>query len=147
MRTGSISRFLPDDSTMLRIILILFALTASSIRISASDSLRHVLFPDGRIIGQPLSRLHTDIRMVRVESAQEGYGIFRQLCITEHTGTIQHQGHTYEYCYLPECYGGYLIFTCKVRPGRHEVGIIYIRSPILNILGIKEIHFVETIKL
>lgn len=64
-----------------------------------------------------------------------------------YNGTFRHEGYIYDYCYLPEYYGGYLLYTHKVRPEHHEVGIIYVRSPVLNKLCIKEIHFIETIKI
>ncbi|HJG76841.1 hypothetical protein [Phocaeicola barnesiae] len=57
------------------------ALSAGDIRSFASekgdsDSILAVLFPDGKAIGQPYTRNRTDIRMVRVFSEDEAYGIY-----------------------------------------------------------------------
>ena len=60
---------------------LLVALSAGDIRSFASekgdsDSILAVLFPDGKAIGQPYTRNRTDIRMVRVFSEDEAYGIY-----------------------------------------------------------------------
>lgn len=80
MRTKSINN--PVFYAVLRMfILMSLALSAGDIRSFASekwdsDSILAVLFPDGKAIGQPYTRNRTDIRMVRVFSEDEAYGIY-----------------------------------------------------------------------
>ena len=88
MRTRSINN--PVCYAVLRMfILMLLVLSAGDIRSFASeqgdsDSILAVLFPNGKAIGQPYTRNCTDIRMVRVFSEDEAYGIFRRLCGKEY---------------------------------------------------------------
>lgn len=44
-------------------------------------------------------------------------------------------------------YTGYLLYSFHVKPGTYEVGVIYVRSPELRKLGIKELHLVKAIKM
>ena len=84
------------------------------------------LFPDGKPVGQPYSSRHRDIRMVRVSSMQEADSFY----------TAMRSRH-------PECCADY---THEVPGGTYEVGIIYIRDSAVIAGGIREIHFVETVK-
>ena len=69
---------------------------------------------------------HRDIRMVRVSSMQEADSFY----------TAMRSRH-------PECCADY---THEVPGGTYEVGIIYIRDSAVIAGGIREIHFVETVK-
>ncbi len=40
-----------------------------------------------------------------------------------------------------------LLYSFHVKPGTYEVGVIYVRSPELRKLGIKELHLVKAIKM
>lgn len=48
--------------------------------------------------------------------------------------------------YSPHVTDGCFIFTSNVPKGTYEVGIILVRSPSLIAKGIREIHFVQAIK-
>lgn len=84
------------------------------------------LFPDGKPLGQPYTYKQPEIRMVRVSSVHEA----DSFCLA-----------------LPNQYPGCRIYYTHDTPvNTYEVGIIYIMDPMLNARGIKEIHFVETVK-
>lgn len=150
MRTRSINN--PVCYAVLRMfILMSLAFSAGGIRSFASekgdaDSILAVLFPDGKAIGQPYTRNHTDIRMVRVFSEDEAYDIFRRLCGKEYIFPVDDGRHHYHACLLVKPYTGYLLYSFHVKPGTYEVGVIYVRSPELRKLGIRELHFVKAIK-
>lgn len=84
------------------------------------------LFPSGRPVGQPYSSRHRDVRMVRVSSVQEADSFYSAMRDS-----------------YPECRADY---THKVPDGTYEVGIIYIKDSAVIARGIREIHFVETVK-
>lgn len=85
--------------------------------------------------------------MVRVYSKEEGLSFFRKIC----TGGMESYGKdkkgTHLLGYSTDITDGYLIFTTDVPVGTYEVGIIKVCSPSLIARGIREIHFVETIKI
>lgn len=84
------------------------------------------LFPDGRPLGQPYTHKQPEIRMVRVSSVNEA----DSFCMA-----------------LPEKYPGCRIYYTHDTPaGTYEVGIIRIMDSAVITKGIKEIHFVETVK-
>lgn len=149
MRTRSINN--PPRLAVLRmVILMLLALAASNVRSFATgkkDSVISVLFPDGKAIGQPYTHNRTDIRMIRVFNDDEAYGIFRRLCGKEYIFPVSDGKHRYHACQLVQPYTGYLLYSFYVKPDTYEVGIIYVHSPELRKLGIREVHFVKTIKI
>ena len=133
-------------------ILMLLALSAGDIRSFASeqgdsDSILAVLFPNGKAIGQPYTRNCTDIRMVRVFSEDEAYGIFRRLCGKEYIFPVSDGKYHYHACLLAKPYTGYLLYSFHVKTDTYEVGVIYVHSPELRKLGIKELHLVKAIKI
>lgn len=84
------------------------------------------LFPDGRPLGQSYTHKQPEIRMVRVSSVHEA----DSFCMA-----------------LPEKYPGCRIYYTHDTPaGTYEVGIIRIMDSAVIAKGIKEIHFVETVK-
>lgn len=110
-----------------------------------SSPLMRNLFPDGKPIGQPFSRFHTDIRIMRVGSYGEAYDWFASVCdrdITLYTDTLSQ----YRY-YRLRYEDGFLIFTDKVNPDTHEVAVLLVFSDSVINKGISEIRFVETIKI
>lgn len=109
-----------------------------------SSILQQNLFPGGRPVGQPFSRFHPNIRMLRVDSYAEAYDWFVYSCdnITLCTDTLS----PYRY-YRSSYKDGFLIFTDKINPNTHEVAVLLIFSDSLLNKGISEIHFVETIKI
>ncbi|MDM8254899.1 hypothetical protein [Phocaeicola barnesiae] len=151
MRTRSINN--PVCYAVLRMfILMLLVLSAGDIRSFASeqgdsDSILAVLFPNGKAIGQPYTRNCTDIRMVRVFSEDEAYGIFRRLCGKEYIFPVSDGKYHYHACLLAKPYTGYLLYSFHVKPDTYEVGVIYVHSPELRKLGIKELHLVKAIKI
>ena len=84
------------------------------------------LFPDGKPLGQPYSAAHREIRMVRVSSVEEADSFYRAL---------QDK--------YPECG---TVYTYDVPDATYEVGIIRIMDSAVVARGIREIHFVETVK-
>lgn len=104
------------------------------------------LFPQGKAIGQPFTSKQSYIRMVRVSSYSEAYDFFKD--ISQLPGELKvrkDKRYTYYFYLLPD--NGYLIFTDKVVGSRNEVAILRIEVPFLIKRGIREIHFVETIKI
>lgn len=85
------------------------------------------LFPDGKPVGQPYTSKQTDIRMVRVSSVHEADSFFAALHRNDTTG-------------------GKMIYTHEVPEGTYEAGIIRIQDSGINAKGVREVHFVETIK-
>lgn len=112
-----------------------------------ADTLSAYLFPGGQPLGQPRSRLDTDIRMVRVCSKEDGLSFFRMIC----TGGVEPYGKDKDGARLlghsTDITDGCLIFTTDVPAGTYEVGIIKVCSPSIITRGIREIHFVEIIKI
>ena len=53
----------------------------------------------------------------------------------------------YHACLLAKPYTGYLLYSFHVKPDTYEVGVIYVHSPELRKLGIKELHLVKAIKI
>lgn len=108
------------------------------------------LFPDGKPVGQPYTSKRTDIRMVRVSSVQEADSFFTALCrngkyeqvFTYHPSS----GRKMRY-YWADTADGEMLYTHDVPEGTYEVGIIHIRDSAINAKGIREVHFVETVKL
>lgn len=107
------------------------------------------LFPDGKPLGQPFSPTQAHIRMARVESVQEADSFFLALC--------RKAGYAYfatYYCpngksllhYRHKMSGSEVFYTHHTPAGTYEVGIIYIRDSVTNAKGIREVHFVETVK-
>lgn len=108
-----------------------------------SDPVMQAIFPNGKPIGQPLSRNHTGIRMVRVDSYAEACEWFTAICggnITQYT----YQTHIYYLYSLPD--GTSLVFTNKASAGSNEVAALHIFSGRIISAGISEIRFVETTK-
>lgn len=113
---------------------------------SFEADIRNRLFPGGKAIGQPLTSRQPYIRMLRVDSYQEAYDFFRHICLVEDKVKIrQHNGHPYYFYSLPN--DGYFVFTDDVVKNRNEVAVLWIKVPSLIKQGIREIHFVETIKI
>lgn len=84
------------------------------------------LFPDGKPLGQPYSYKQPKIRMVRVSSVHEA----DSFCLA-----------------LPNKYPRCRIYyTHDTSVNTYEVGIIRIMDSMIVAKGIKEIHFVETVK-
>lgn len=106
--------------------------------------LRNCLYRDGKPVGQPFTSQHTDIRMLRVSSYKEAWDFFMDL--SKGTGKLQnHSASPFTYCrYTLPGNKGYFIFTDKVKPKRNEVAILWMH---IDSIAIKEIHFVETIKI
>jgi hypothetical protein len=103
-------------------------------------------FPQGKPIGQPLSRLHTDIRMVRVDSYREAYDFFLSACGSEaHVFRFEQLPYLYCKCTLRDM-DDILIFTDRATPNTYETAILYILSDSIKRNGIGEIRFVETVK-
>lgn len=84
------------------------------------------LFPDGKPVGQPYSTAHRKIRMVRVSSVEEADSFYTAL-----------QGK------YPACK---TVYTYDVPCATYEVAIIRIMDSAVIAKGIREIHFVETVK-
>lgn len=85
--------------------------------------------------------------MVRVFSEDEAYGIFRRLCGKEYIFPVSDGKYHYHACLLAKPYTGYLLYSFHVKPDTYEVGVIYVHSPELRKLGIKELHLVKAIKI
>lgn len=103
-----------------------------------------VLFPKGKPIGQSFSRLQADKRMVRVDSYGEAYEIFLSMCDEEKVVTMSDSGSTNHLYSLGK--DNYLCFTDKVQPDNYEVAILWVMSDSINKAGVRNVHFVETIK-
>lgn len=110
------------------------------------EELRERLFTGGRPIGQPLSLKQPDVRIVRVDSRHEADSLFFGLCLGCRVTRRMYKGDEWFTCQLPPHYGGTLYYTHRPLRGWRVVGIVYIRSPMLNKWGFTEIRFVETIK-
>lgn len=106
--------------------------------------IREHIYKGGKPIGQPFTSRQPHIRMLRVGSYKEAWDFF--VDISKGTGKLQMYNmkpFTY-YCYsLPENKGN-LIFTDKVKPKRYEVAVLWV---CIDSIAIKEIHFIETIKI
>lgn len=104
------------------------------------------LFPQGKAIGQPFTSKQPYIRMVRVSSYRDAYDFFKGICqLPGKLKVRKDKRYSYYFYLLPD--GGYLVFTDKVVCDRNEVAILWIKVPFLIKQGIREIHFVETIKI
>lgn len=110
------------------------------------EELREKLMPEGRPIGQPLSRKQTDIRIVRVDSRAEADSIFSGLCLGLPVARRTYDGEEWLTCRMPPHYGGELHYTHRPLHGWRVAGTVYVRSPELNRWGFTEIRFVETVK-
>lgn len=109
---------------------------------------RAELFSGKELIGQPYSSKQTNIRMVRVCTVQEADSFFVALCRNmgyDHVFTCRRNGMMLQYC-RNEQTDGEMIYTHEVPFGTYEVGVIYIMDFVINSKGIREVHFVETIK-
>lgn len=84
------------------------------------------LFPDGKPVGQSRSVRQQDIRMVRVQSVREADDFYRAMKVR-----------------YPDCCADY---THIVPENTYEVGIIRFWDSVVVTEGIREIHFVETVK-
>lgn len=84
------------------------------------------LFPDGKPLGQPYSSVRSDVRMVRVSSADEADSFCMAL----------RDRH-------PECRVSY---TRGTPAGTYEVGIVRIMDSTVIARGIREIRFVGTVR-
>lgn len=107
------------------------------------------LFPDGNPIGQPYAPGQTDIRVVRVSSVQEADSIFATLCRNgkyEHIFTFYPPEGRKMQCYRTDASNGEILYTHDVPKGTYEVSIIHIRDSAINARGIREVHFVKTIR-
>lgn len=108
------------------------------------------LFPDGKPLGQPYTAEMSDIRMVRVSSVREADSIFAALSRNINYGNVVSyplpDGDSIRYS-KDEKTGNKMIYTHRMQLETYEVGIIYIQDPAVNAKGIREIHFVETVKL
>lgn len=126
--------------------LCLYGITAFCQGHSQQEILLNSFFPAGKAIGQPFTSKQPCIRMVRVNSYQEAYDFFQSVCLfPDHLKRTQYKGNNYYRYFLPD--STCLIFTDKVIAGRNEVAILWIGIPDLNKKGIREIHFVQTIKI
>lgn len=105
-----------------------------------------LLCPNGKAIGQPLSRVRPDVRMVRVYSSDESYWYFLALCGVRNVTSIDIGGYRYYRSSLPDK-GGIILFTHHVRPNRNEVGALYLNVPEVNKSEIRKICFVQAIKI
>lgn len=109
---------------------------------------RGELFPGNEPVGQPYAPKRTDIRMVRVSSVQEADSFFVALCQNmryTRIFTCRHDGMKVWYCRNDKT-GGEMTYTHEVPSGTYEVGIIRIMDSVINGKGIREVHFVGTIK-
>lgn len=131
----------------LLIILTLPRLAAGSAGICPYKELRGRLFVNGRPIGQPLSSKHPEVRIVRVESSHEAQELFLGMCPGCRIIRRMYKEEEWFACRLPPQYGGWLYYTSRPLRGWHLAGTVYVRSPLLNRWGFKEIRFVETIKI
>lgn len=107
------------------------------------------LFPKGKTIGQPYTSRQTDIRMVKVSSVTEADSFYMALCQKDENAHIlryKYKGQDF-WLYRNDESGGNMIYTHHVHSGTYEVGIIYIRDSCINSRGIREVRFIETIKL
>jgi hypothetical protein len=104
-----------------------------------------VLFPCGKAIGQAYSRTQTGIRMVKVDSYSEAYGFFLSLCDTNAIRTLAGSPYKKYVCPLPDLKGS-LLFTDSVPARTHETAVLHVACDSVNRRGIREIHFVETVK-
>lgn len=111
------------------------------------DPMLRVLFTNGKPIGQSFSRFQPEKRMVRVRSYQEAYEIFLSMC-TDKKKIITVVPEATHICYLyPLCNkDGYLCFTDKVESDTYEVAVVWVISDSIGKMGVREVHFVETIK-
>lgn len=103
-------------------------------------------FANERAIGQSYSRFQPEIRMVRVDSAREAYLYFLALNTDKKIKLVYCKGWKY-YCVMQGSGQGNIIFTRRVKPNRNETAVLYITDPSLNDYGIREIHFVQSIKI
>lgn len=107
------------------------------------------LFPGDKLVGQPYTSKRTDIRMVKVSSVQEADSFFVALCRNSKYEPIftycQPNGRKMLY-YQNNMTNGEMLYTHEVPEGSYEVGIIYIQDYVINKRGVREVHFVETIK-
>lgn len=110
-----------------------------------NDPVLQVLFPEGKAIGQSFNRFQPDKRIVRVESYEEAYGFFLRM---HNDGMITAVLDAENACYLFPLTGkdGYLCFTNNVQPGHFEVAVLWVISDSINRMGVRSVHFVETIK-
>lgn len=111
------------------------------------EKLLTCFFENGRPIGQPFTSKQPCIRMVRVNSYKDAYEFFNQLCLPPGILDIYRNEEYIFYRYSFQGDGGSLLFTNKVVPKRNEVAILWIKVPSIIKQGIREIHFVETIKI
>lgn len=125
------------------------------VMLTASCTKRHEepktveLFHNGKPLGQPYTKEMADIRMVRVSSVNEADSLFTILSRNSDYGDVL------SYC-LPdgdsirysrnENTDGKMLYTHRTLIGTYEVGIIYIQDSAINNKGIREVHFVKTIK-
>lgn len=84
------------------------------------------LFPDGKPVGQSRSVRQQDIRMVRVHSVHEADSFYKAMKEK-----------------YPDCRADY---SHAVPENTYEVGIIRFGDSAVVAKGIREIHFVETVK-
>lgn len=110
------------------------------------EKLLTCFFENGRPIGQPFTSKQPYIRMVRVNSYKDAYDFFNQLCLPPGILDIYRDEEYIFYRYSFQGDGGSLLFTNKVVPKRNEVAVLWIKVPSIIKQGIREIHFVETIK-
>lgn len=106
--------------------------------------IREHLYKGGKPIGQPFTSRQPHIRMLRVGSYKEARDFFMDL--SKGAGILQIYSIKPFTCYryvLTEKKGD-LFFTDKVKPKRNEVAILWVR---IDSITIKEVHFVETIKI
>lgn len=126
------------------VILFLNCTVAFPQQITEIQRIRKCLYQNDKPIGQPFTSRQPHIRMLRVESYNEARDFFTDL--SKGAGILQIysiEPFTY-YRYVLTGKKGDLIFTDKVKPKRNEVAILWVR---IDSIVIKEIHFVETIKL
>lgn len=114
--------------------------------LSAERIMNH-LFPAGKAIGQPFTSKQTDIRMLRVESYKDAYDFFIRLCDNPNSLRFYKRNGYIYYIYHLLDNKGHLVFTNQVVPQRNEVAILYLHNTTVERYEIKQIHFVETIKI
>lgn len=102
------------------------------------------LFPGGKPVGQPYSRYEPEIRVMPAGSYDEAlcwfYGVFDTVRQERHpvSGQIYH---------IFFCGDGFLLFTGTTRNSDREMAVMYVFSESLAEVGIREIRFIETVKI
>ena len=130
--------------TILGVLLCFSCIVAFSQQCMEKKELDRILYPDNSPIGQPFTSRQPYIRMVRVNSYEEAWSFWKKIKKKKDKIEKYENGHYVYYQYPLSNGKGYLIFTNKVKPGKNEVAVLWIKA---DSVDIKEIHFVETVKI